>query len=97
MALIGDLPAGLAATAARLGDATTVLDDDTVSTFIAEQLAAHPVDGRSVCVLVPDATRTCLLPLLVRAVHGRVNRLTVLVALGTHAPMTEEALARHLG
>ena len=66
-----------------------------------EQLAAHPFDGRSVCVLVPDATRTCPLPLLLRAVHGalhgRVSRLTVLVALGTHAPMGEEALAAHLG
>src|SRR6185312_16216668 len=61
----------------------------------------YPFDGRSVCVLVPDATRTCPLPLLLRAVHGalhgRVSRLTVLIALGTHAPMADDALARHLG
>lgn len=54
-----------------------------------------------VCVVVPDATRSCPLPLLLRAVHsavhGRVTRLTMLVALGTHAKMTEEALAGHLG
>jgi nickel-dependent lactate racemase len=59
------------------------------------------VDGRSVCVLVPDATRSCPLPLLLAAVHGalhgRVSRLTVLVALGTHAPMGAGQLARHLG
>ncbi len=95
------LPPGLAASAARVGDASTVLDDEQVTAFIAEQLGAHPFDGRRVCVLVPDATRTCPLPLLIRAVHGalhgRVTRLTVLVALGTHAAMTEEALARHLG
>src|SRR3954452_5825726 len=101
MTLIGELPPGLAASAARVGDASTVLDDGAVSAFIAEQLAAHPFDGRSVCVLVPDHTRTCPLPLLMRAVyralHGRVSRLTVLVALGTHAPMTDEALAGHLG
>jgi hypothetical protein len=103
MTLTRDLPAGLAASAARVGDASTVLDDDTVSAFIAEQLAAHPFDGRSVCVLVPDHTRTCPLPLLMRAVHGalheRVTRLTVLVALGTHAPMTEAlaGCADHLG
>ena len=101
MTLIGDLPAGLAASAARIGDASTVLDEEQISSFIAEQLAEHPFDGRSVCVLVPDATRTCPLPLLLRgvhgALHGRVTRLTVLVALGTHAPMTEEALASHLG
>jgi nickel-dependent lactate racemase len=99
--LIGEVPPGLAASAARVGDASTVLGDDQVTAFIADQLGKHAFDGRSVCVLVPDATRTCPLPLLMRAVHaalhGRVTRLTVLVALGTHAPMTEEALAEHLG
>ena len=101
MTLIGEVPAGLAASAARIGDAATVLDEGAVSAFVLEQLAAHPFDGRSVCVLVPDATRTCPLPLLMRAVHralhGRASRLTVLVALGTHGPMSEEALAGHLG
>jgi len=101
MTSISALPPGLAAGAARIGDAGTVVGDEQVTAFITEQLAAHPFDGRSVCVLVPDATRTCPLPLLMRAVHGalhgRVSRMTVLVALGTHPPMTEEALARHLG
>jgi nickel-dependent lactate racemase len=99
--LIGELPPGLAASAARAGDASTVLDAEAVRAFVAEQLGRHPFDGRSVCVLVPDHTRTCPLPLLMRAVHaalhGRVSRLTVVVALGTHAPMTEAALAAHLG
>lgn len=101
MTLIGEVPAGLAASAARIGDAATVLDEHQVTAFVREQLADHRFDGRSVCVLVPDATRSCPLPLLLRAVHGalhgRVSRLTVLVALGTHAPMGEEALAAHLG
>lgn len=72
-----------------------------VAAFIAAQLAAHDLDGRSVCILVPDGTRSCPLPLLLSAVHGalqgRVTSMTALVALGTHAPMTEDALARHLG
>lgn len=101
MTRIDALPAGLAGSAARVGDAATVLSDEQVTAFVHEQLAGHRFDGRSVCVLVPDATRTCPLPLLLRAVHGalhgRVGRLTVLVALGTHAPMGEDALARHLG
>jgi nickel-dependent lactate racemase len=54
-----------------------------------------------VCVVVPDGTRSCPLPLLLSAVHGaligRVTRLTVLVALGTHAPMDEAHLAAMLG
>ncbi len=88
-------------TASRVGGPDRILTDDEVRGFIKEQLAELDVDGRSVCVLVPDATRSVPLPLLVRAVHealhGRVSRLTVLVALGTHGAMTSSALASHVG
>ncbi|WP_030435569.1 lactate racemase domain-containing protein [Actinoplanes subtropicus] len=87
--------------AARVGGADRVLSDDEVRSFVAEQLAGLDADGRSVCVLVPDGTRVCPLPLLVGAVHqalhGRVSRLTVLVALGTHGAMPELALRTHVG
>ncbi|GAA3346833.1 lactate racemase domain-containing protein [Amorphoplanes nipponensis] len=87
--------------ATRLGGATTVLTDDQVRAFVGRQLAGVDLDGRSVCILVPDGTRTCPLPLLLGAVHqalsGRVSRMTTLIALGTHQPMTDAAIARHLG
>jgi nickel-dependent lactate racemase len=87
--------------AARLGGAEGVLSDEQVRAFIREQLDAVDVDGRSVCVLVPDGTRSCPLPLLLGAVHealaGRASRLTTLIALGTHQPMSDAAIARHLG
>jgi nickel-dependent lactate racemase len=87
--------------AARVGGADRILTEREVTAFVAEQLAGIDADGRSVCVLVPDGTRSCPLPLLVGAVHralnGRVSRLTVLVALGTHRAMGEDALAAHLG
>jgi nickel-dependent lactate racemase len=88
-------------TASRVGGPDRILTDDEVHGFIKQQLAELNVDGRSVCVLVPDGTRSVPLPLLVRAVHealhGRVSRLTVLVALGTHGAMSAEALAAHVG
>jgi nickel-dependent lactate racemase len=78
-----------------------VLSQHQITGFVRDQLDAVPLDGKSVCVLVPDGTRTCPMPLLLGAVHGalhgRVSRLTVLVALGTHSQMTEQALAAHLG
>jgi nickel-dependent lactate racemase len=87
--------------AARIGGPGRVLDDHEVRAFVREQLDRLDVDGASVCLLVPDATRSCPLPLVLPAVHealhGRVRRLTVLVALGTHARMSEDALAKHLG
>ena len=94
-------PAQAALRAARLGDEHGVLSGEQVVGFVAEQLAATDLDGKSVCIVVPDGTRSCPLPLLVgavhRALHGRVTRMTTLVALGTHQPMSEQALARHLG
>jgi nickel-dependent lactate racemase len=84
-----------------LGGAGQVLDDGVVRAYVAERLAAADLDGRSVCVVVPDATRSCPLPLLLGAVHealrGRAARVTVLVALGTHAPMNDVQLRAHLG
>ena len=93
--------AALAANAAAIGGPETTLTTDQVSRFIAEQLAATDLDGKSVCLVIPDGTRSSPLPLLLRCVHaalaGRVTRLTAVVALGTHLPMTEAALAKHLG
>jgi len=96
-----DTPVDLPGTAAVVGGAGEVLSEERVTAFVVEQLAARNFDGRSVCVIVPDATRSCPLPLLLSAVHnaltGRATKVTVLIALGTHAAMTEAQLARHLG
>ncbi|MFZ5869062.1 MAG: lactate racemase domain-containing protein [Actinomycetota bacterium] len=96
-----DTLASAATTPAVLGGPGVVLDTGEVQRFVAAQLERVDLDGRSLCVLVPDATRTCPLPMLLEAVHaavhGRVSRLTVLVALGTHAAMHPPELARHLG
>lgn len=87
--------------AATIGGPEQTLSDEQIEGFVREQLASADLDGRSLCVLVPDGTRSCPLPLLVRAihgaVHGRVSRLTILIALGTHPGMTEQQLADHLG
>ena len=59
--------------AARIGGPGDVLSDDEVRTFVHDQLDAADLDGRSVCVLVPDTTRTCPLPVLLSAVHGALH------------------------
>jgi nickel-dependent lactate racemase len=84
-----------------LGGPNVVLTDDEVRGFVHDALAAQPLDGRSVCVLIPDSTRSCPLPLLLRAVRdglaGRASRVTVVVALGTHPAMDDVAIAELVG
>lgn len=88
-------------TAGTIGGPDQILDDNAVREFIAANLAAEDLDGRSVCVIVPDGTRSCPLPLLISAIHQalvhRASRITVLIALGTHAAMSDQHLAKHLG
>lgn len=85
----------------RIGGPGVQLPDDDVRAFVRRHLDGLDLDGRSVCVVVPDATRRCPLPMLLEAVHdavaGRVSSCTVLVALGTHAPMAEDDLRRMVG
>ena len=87
--------------ARHIGGPDQILDDAQVREFVVRSLAGADLDGRSVCVIVPDGTRSCPLPLLLSAVqealHGRATRVTVLVALGTHAEMAEAQLEAHLG
>ena len=93
--------AELAAGAALIGGPDQTLTAEQVRTFIGDQLAATDMDGKSVCLVIPDGTRSSPLPLLLAAVHtalaGRVRKLTAIVALGTHIAMSPDALAHHLG
>ena len=101
MTLTDDPRTRSARPAVQIGGPDEVLREDQVRAFVRDQLAEVDVDGRSVCVIVPDGTRSCPLPLLMESVHGalhgRASRVTVLVALGTHAPMGGPQLAHHLG
>ena len=78
----------------------TLLETE-VHTVLADSLAAQPLDGQRVLVIIPDGTRSGPIDLLFRELHElltpRVAALDVLIALGTHQPMPEDAIARRLG
>jgi nickel-dependent lactate racemase len=84
-----------------LGSARGILAAPDIERFILSALDSDEYTGKEVCVLVPDATRSCPLPQLLdgvhRALHGRVAGLTFMVALGTHPEMPEEQLAALFG
>lgn len=85
---------------ATIGGPDEVLADEALVAFISRELGALPLDGRSVCLVIPDGTRSCPLPLLMDAVHaalaGRVSRMTAVIALGTHQAMSDREIAAHL-
>jgi len=84
-----------------IGGATGVVATDDLAQFVADGARRLDLDGRSVCVIVPDGTRSCplaeVLAALREALIDRVSKLTVLVALGTHQPMSGQHLTDHLG
>ena len=50
-----------------VGGAGDRLDHHQVTTFVTDALAGADLDGARVCLVVPDGTRTCPLPLLLQA------------------------------
>ena len=82
------------------GDAGSVLDDAQVRTLVAAHAASLGLRGGRLLVLVPDGTRSAPLPLLVSALRDAfadAAQLDLLVALGTHPPMSEAQLERLVG
>jgi len=72
-----------------------------VQAIAREGLSRLPLDGRRVLVLIPDGTRTMPMPglfqVLDEAVGPRAAALDFLVALGTHAPMSDAQLSKLVG
>jgi nickel-dependent lactate racemase len=84
-----------------IGGLSERLAAEEVQRFVEQAFGAADLDGKRVCLVVPDGTRTCPLPLLLgaaqQALAGRANHVSVVIALGTHQGMSSEHLARHLG
>lgn len=83
------------------GSTTEILTDDDVRALLAPACEHLPLDGKRVLVIIPDGTRTAPIPLLFRLLYEqlgqRVMCLDYLIALGTHPPMSEEAITRLVG
>jgi len=78
-----------------------LLTAQDVERLLASALEPLPLDSKRVLALIPDGTRTAPIPLLFRLLYEqigqRVRQLDYLIALGTHPPMTEEAISRLVG
>jgi len=81
-------------------DGISDLGEQQVREIVAPALAAADLTGKRVLLIVPDSTRTAPVGLMFRVIHDLIGSqtaaLNVMIALGTHPPMSDEAINRRL-
>ncbi len=78
-----------------------ILSENDVREWIVRNVPQEDFHDKKVLLIIPDATRTAPLPLLFDALFHHVKpavaQLDVLVALGTHPPMSDAQIGKLLG
>jgi nickel-dependent lactate racemase len=78
-----------------------MLTEPEIESIVVAGLNSLPLTGQRVLVIIPDHTRTMPLPqffrLIMKHLLPRVKTVDYLVALGTHPPLSDEALGHHVG
>ena len=76
------------------------LNHEQVLEIIGKACPASEYSGKKVLLIVPDGTRTCPLGILFKGLFAQIGAraaaLDVMIALGTHQPMSEEAICHRL-
>lgn len=77
------------------------LTEDQIKNIAAKAVGSAGLTGKRVLLIVPDHTRTAPIPLMYRTLYellaDKVEALDVLIALGTHPPMSQEHIYKHMG
>ena len=83
------------------GSPDEILLEEDVKAIIAAGTPAKMFANKRVLVLTPDATRTCPLPMMIRAIQAlmgtKAAKLDFMVALGTHTPLPEKEILKLYG
>lgn len=76
------------------------LNGGQVAEIVAEGCPVADLQGKKILLIVPDATRSCPLGMVFKEVHRQLAEkaasLDVMIALGTHPAMSEEAICERL-
>ena len=87
-------------TAIGAGHAERFLSEDEVRHIAADLLCPLELSGKKVLLIVPDGTRTAPVGLMFKTIFDCVGndvaQLDVMIALGTHQPMSDEAINKRL-
>src|SRR5258708_9262527 len=83
------------------GLTTGTLTVEDVRELLAQASETLSIDGKRVLVIIPDGTRSAPIPLMFRLLYEQLGRrvscLDYLIALGTHPPMSAEAIDKLVG
>ena len=79
----------------------TLLTESDVRSRVQSSLASLDLDGKRVLLIIPDDTRTSPIGLMLRSIaefaNDRVEVIDVMIALGTHRPMSDDRINQLLG
>ncbi len=83
------------------GSETETLSEAQVGDICANAFSRQDLDGKRLLFIIPDYTRSGPIDMMFRVVYnllaGRVKTLDFLIALGTHPPMSDEAIYKLVG
>lgn len=83
------------------GSTATVLQESDVFQLCKEAFADSRFDGKKILFIIPDHSRTAPIDVMFRTLYGilahRVDHLDFLIALGTHPPMSDDAINERVG
>jgi nickel-dependent lactate racemase len=83
------------------GSPERLLSNEEIHALCAEFIERQGLTGKRVLGIIPDHTRSGPIDVMFRSLYtlldGRARQFDLLIALGTHPPMSEEAIDRRLG
>jgi nickel-dependent lactate racemase len=83
------------------GNPDIVLGNSEVQQICHEAFGREDLTGKKILAIIPDHSRTCPIDVMFRTVYNllaeKVDALDFLVALGTHPPMSMEAIYHRVG
>jgi len=82
-------------------DSDALLTNQEVFDILNGVFTANDLTGMRILVIIPDSTRTMPLPIFfqyfVKLLRGKVSKMDFMIALGTHLPMSKEAICHQFG
>lgn len=84
-----------------MGFTNRSLTENEVRDLVHESFISKNMSGKKVLCIIPDHTRTAPIDVMFRLIYGeladKVELLDFIVALGTHPPMSDDAINQRVG